>query len=65
VNFTPSEDIVDAKKLADELGIQTREISIEEINEAFIKTLGYDPSNLRQRIPAANIVARLRMIILY
>ena len=63
--FTPSQDIKDAKELADWLGIRTELVDIQCIGEAFFKELHVDQKDLKQRIPMANILARIRMIILY
>jgi len=63
--FTPREDIDDAKKLAQQLGIKTEYVNIQEIGETFSKILKIDKSSPKHRIPLANIWARTRMIILY
>jgi len=63
--FTPQNDLADAKELANHLGIQTKLISIQQISEGFFKKLGCDPKVSEQKIPAANILARIRMVILY
>lgn len=64
-NFTPREDVEDALKLADMLGIKTKFINIDDICEAFVKALKVDPNDPEAKIPLANIRARIRMIILY
>ncbi len=63
--FTPSRDIEDAKQLAEQLGIKTKFVSIQEISEAYFKELECDQTDKRQKIPMANIRARIRMVILY
>jgi NAD+ synthase len=65
VDFTPPNDVADAKELADQLGIQTKEIQLQEVNEIIFKKLNCNLNEPRQKIPAANILARLRMTILY
>jgi len=65
VAFTPAEDIKNAKELAEWLGIRTELIEIQDISESFGRKLRINQENLRQRIPMANIRARIRMIILY
>lgn len=63
--FTPSQDIDDAKELAEWLGIRTEFVSIQDISEAFSRQLGIDQNDPEQRIPMANIHARIRMVTLY
>lgn len=63
--FTPQEDIEDALSIANWLGIQTKIVNIQSISEAFFKALNINKSDLKQKIPMANIRARIRMIILY
>ncbi|KPV63688.1 MAG: putative NH(3)-dependent NAD(+) synthetase [Candidatus Bathyarchaeota archaeon BA1] len=63
--FTPSEDIEDAKGLAEWLGIRTELVNIQDISEALSRRLGIDQNDPKQRIPMANIRARIRMVILY
>lgn len=64
-SFTPAEDVRDAEELAKQLGIRTGRVNIDGICQSFFKDLKIDPQNPAQRIPAANIRARTRMIILY
>lgn len=64
-SFTPQQDIEDAKELAKWLGIRTEFVSIQDISESFFKELGVDQKESKQRIPMANIRARVRMVILY
>lgn len=63
--FTPKEDIEDAKELGRQLGIKTLLINIQEIVESFFRALHCDRKNVKQKIPMANIHARARMVILY
>jgi len=63
--FTPEQDVRDAQELAELLGIRTEFINIDEISGAFFKELRCDPKNLKQRIPMANVRARIRMVLLY
>ncbi|MBS7649649.1 NAD+ synthase [Candidatus Bathyarchaeota archaeon] len=64
-SFTPKEDLEDAFELARMLNIKTLLVNIDEICEAFVRSLNIDPEDTRIRIPLANIRARVRMIILY
>lgn len=64
-SFTPAEDIRDAGELAKQLGIRTEYISIENISQSFFHDLNVDLQNPTNRLSAANIRARIRMIILY
>lgn len=63
--FTPSQDINDAEELAEWLGVRTEFVNIQGISEEFFKVLDINPDDVKQRIPAANIRARIRMVILY
>jgi NAD+ synthase len=63
--FTPQKDIDDALDIAKWLGIKTEIVNIQSISEAFFKALRIDEKDLKQRIPMANMRARIRMIILY
>lgn len=65
LEFTPSQDTDDAKELADWLGIRTEFVDIQGVCEAFFEKLNCDVDNPDQRIPMANVRARVRMIILY
>lgn len=64
-NFTPEKDINDALELASRLGIETKTIPIDEVCNILINVLGFDPNDSKIRIPAANLRARIRMVILY
>jgi len=63
--FTPPQDIEDAKQLAEWLGIRTKFVGIQEISEAYFRELECDQIDQKQKIPMANIRARIRMVILY
>lgn len=63
--FTPQEDIEDAKELAQQLGIRTEYVNIQEVGESFVRMLKINKFSSKYRIPLANIWARTRMIILY
>jgi NAD+ synthase len=65
LEFTPSQDSDDAKELADWLSIRTECINIQSICEAFFEKLNNGEEKPDQRIPMANVRARVRMIILY
>ena len=65
LKFTPSQDTDDAKTLADWLSIRTEYIDIQSICEAFFAKLNCKENDPDQRIPMANVRARVRMIILY
>jgi len=64
-SFTPIEDVRDAQELAKQLGIRTEHVNIDGISQCFFKDLKVDLQNPAYRIPAANVRARTRMIILY
>jgi NAD+ synthase len=63
-SFTPIQDINDAKYIAKSLGIRTKFININKINKTFISKLNIR-NGKKYKIPKANILARIRMIILY
>ena len=65
VSFTPQEDMKDAKELAKWLGIKTEAIPLESIYNAFSKSLKHDQRGTENEIPMANVLARIRMVILY
>ncbi|MEM3382824.1 MAG: NAD+ synthase [Nitrososphaerales archaeon] len=60
--ITPLVDINDAKKLASNLGIKTYTIYIDTIVKAFLDSI---PIDNKDRMPIANLKARIRMIINY
>lgn len=64
-SFTPEQDVKDARELAERLGIKTELVEIQEISEAFFEELNYKPEDPEQKMPRANIIARIRMIVLY
>ena len=59
LRLTPKEDVVDAKAVASELGIETRLIDIAPIHSTFMRSLGAN------RMAEGNLRARIRMAILY
>ncbi len=59
LRVTPEEDVVDAKTVASELGIEIKLIDIAPIHNAFMKNLG------AERLAEGNLRARIRMAILY
>lgn len=63
--FTPPQDIEDARDLAERLGIRTKLVNIHDIEEASFRGLRCDQKDPKQKIPMANIRARIRMVILY
>lgn len=63
--FTPQQDVKDAKDLAEWLGIRTKMVSVQPIYEGFSKTLDCDPLEPTQKMLFANVLARIRMILLY
>ncbi|MEM4281982.1 MAG: NAD+ synthase [Candidatus Caldarchaeum sp.] len=63
--FTPSQDVEDARKLAKNLGIKTFFIPITSIINSFAEQLGVKTSDTEKKIPLANLRARVRMNILY
>ncbi len=63
--FTPQNDTADAEELVNQLGIRAELIPIQQISECFFKELSCNPKVSEQKIPAANILARIRMIMLY
>ena len=65
LNFTPHQDTDDAKELANWLGIRTEYIDVQSICEEIFKKLNCELDNPDQRIPMANVRARVRMVILY
>lgn len=61
--FTPEQDVADAKELAVSLGIQAREISIKPIMDCIISQI---PDGLFvTKMARGNLQARIRMILLY
>jgi len=64
-DFTPREDVEDARELAARLGIRTEFVNIQGVCGRLFEDLGIDRSDPRQRMHMANIYARMRMVILY
>lgn len=64
-DFTPKQDVDDARELSMQLGIRTELINIGEVCGRLFEDLGIDRGDPGQRMPMANIYARMRMITLY
>jgi len=64
-SFTPPQDNEDAKALASQLGMHTKHVNIDRICSSFFTDLQINAENSFSKMPAANIRARVRMIILY
>ena len=64
-SFTPKRDVEDAMDLARSLGVEYKVIHIDDIVEAFLNALPYKQGDPSYRMPAANLRARVRMVILY
>ncbi len=65
IEFTPQEDMEDARDLADKLEIETKNINISHICRSFFQALQVNYKNSGKKIAMGNIIARIRMIILY
>jgi NAD+ synthase len=65
LSFTPSEDMDDAIRLAEDLGIRTEVVDIDGICRAFFKALEVDLADPRKKMPVSNVRARVRMVALY
>lgn len=63
--FTPTADTDDAAYLTKWLGIDAVTVDIQPLSDAFCATLSVDPRDPRQRLPLANVRARIRMVLLY
>lgn len=59
LRVTPEDDVIDARSVASELCIETKEIDIARIHKAFVK--GLDSNRLAE----GNLRARIRMSLLY
>ena len=64
-SFTPTQDMQDAKELAEWLSIRTELVNIEDLSENFFRNLSLNQKDTKQKMPMANIRARIRMVILY
>ncbi|MFQ6095970.1 MAG: NAD+ synthase, partial [Candidatus Bathyarchaeia archaeon] len=64
-DFTPKDDVEDALQLADMLGIRTEIVNVQGILDAFLDALQISRDSSEFRLPRANILARIRMVILY
>jgi len=60
--FTPTEDQVDAKAIAEDLGIKTCLIPLSLIVDKFLDTV---PLTVRNRVAVGNVLARMRMVVGY
>jgi len=64
-DFTPKEDVEDAFELAKILGMRTEFVNVQDVVKAFSKSLGIIKDRVELRAATANILARIRMVILY
>jgi len=64
-DFTPREDVEDALDLAEMLGIRTETVNVQSILDAFLNCLNPALESPEYRLPTANILARIRMVMLY
>jgi len=64
-DFTPREDVEDALDLAEMLGIRTDTVNVQGILDAFLICLKPARESPEYRLPTANILARIRMVMLY
>jgi NAD+ synthase len=64
-SFTPREDIEDASELAENLGIRTKIVEIDHVYKTLITTLKVNEGDKKMRMPMANLLARIRMMVLY
>lgn len=60
--FTPPDDQVDAKAIAEDLGIRTCLIPLSQIVDKFLETI---PLATRNRVAVGNVLARMRMVVSY
>lgn len=65
VDFTPQRDIEDAVLLAQQLGIGTKRLEVTQILHDLIGKADNDETNPKTRMARGNLLARLRMAILY
>jgi NAD+ synthase len=63
--FTPQQDVADAQELAKWLGIRTKIVQIQPLYNAFAQVLDCDPRGSTERALFANVLARIRMTLLY
>ena len=64
-DFTPREDVEDARDLAEMLEIRTETVNVQSILDAFLDPLNIAGDSPDYRLPKANILARIRMVMLY
>jgi len=63
--FTPTEDVEDARWLAGWLNVKHKTIPIDPIVEGYGRQLGHSPDSQQLKMPFANLRARVRMSLLY
>uniref|UniRef100_A0A7C5Q8E9 NH(3)-dependent NAD(+) synthetase n=1 Tax=Caldiarchaeum subterraneum TaxID=311458 RepID=A0A7C5Q8E9_CALS0 len=63
--FTPAQDVEDAKFLAEKLGLKTYMVPIAPIVNSFAEQLGVETDDVHVKMPLANLRARIRMTLLY
>ena len=63
--FTPPQDVADAMELAQGLGIRTHTVNVHPLYDAFTHTLNRNPMDATERPLFANVLARIRMTLLY
>jgi NAD+ synthase len=64
-NFTPPQDVKDAMDLAAWLGIRTQTVMVHPLYDAFAQAVDCDPLAPTQKGFFANVLARIRMTLLY
>jgi len=65
VDFTPKEDVSDAEKIASQLGIETRTLDMTDILQELDYRLDEPKDHRGRKMALANLLARLRMVVLY
>ena len=63
--FTPVEDVEDARELAEQFGVQTRYVNIQSSCNTLFEDVGSKQNSAGQKMVRANVYARVRMIMLY
>jgi len=64
-NFTPTEDVQDAKDLAKLLEIRIESVPIQPIVDSLVRALIVDEADPHVKVPLANVRSRVRMVVLY
>ncbi len=64
-DFTPKDDVEDALALAEMLGIKAETVNVQGVLDAFLDALNIAGDSPGSRLPKANILARIRMVMLY